>query len=149
MIRKASLAAAVALSAATAVSVASPAEASSAIKVIKVYYDSPGSDTRTNTSINGEYVVLKNMTTSARSLSRWTVRDNSSHVYTFGSFTLGAGKTVTLRTGKGTNTSTTRYWGSTSYIWNNDTDRATLKNSAGTAISYCAYNSTAVDYKIC
>jgi hypothetical protein len=35
-----------------------PADAAPAVKIIKVYYDSPGTDTRTNTSINGEYVVV-------------------------------------------------------------------------------------------
>ena len=127
----------------------SPAEATPVVKVVKVYYDSPGTDTRTNTSINGEYVVLKNMTTSSRSLTGWTVRDLQSHVYKFGAFTLGAGKTVTIHTGKGTNGAAVRYWGLASYVWNNDTDRATLKNAAGTTIHYCAYNSTAVDYKVC
>lgn len=37
--------------------------------------------------------------------------DASNHKYTFGTYTLGKGKTVTVRTGKGTNTSATRYQG--------------------------------------
>lgn len=125
------------------------AEATPALKVVKVYYDSPGTDTRTNTSLNGEYVVVKNMTTVTRSLTGWTVRDVSGHIYKFGTFSLGAGKTVTLHTGKGTNSATHRYWGQTNYVWNNDKDTAYLRNSAGTLIHSCAYNSTAVDYKNC
>lgn len=147
--RMRAVAAALALSTAAAVATAAPAEATPILKIVKVYYDSPGSDTRTNTSINGEYVVIKNMTTTARSLTGWTVRDTSAHIYKFGTFSLGAGKTVVLRTGKGTNSSTTRYWGQTNYVWNNDKDTAYLRNSGGTAIHYCAYNSTAYDYKNC
>jgi hypothetical protein len=128
---------------------ATPADATPAIKIYRIYYDSPGSDTRTNTSLNGEYVVLKNMTASSRSLTGWTVRDASAHIYKFGTLSIPAGKTVTLHTGKGTNSSTHRYWGSGSYIWNNDRDTGQLRNSAGTLIHSCAYNSTAVDYKYC
>jgi hypothetical protein len=40
--------------------IASPAEAASAIQIYRVYYDSPGKDTRSNSSLNAEYVVLKN-----------------------------------------------------------------------------------------
>jgi hypothetical protein len=140
----------VATAAAAALSATVPAQAATpVVKIVKIYYNSPGTDNRTNASINGEYFVLKNMTTSSRSLSRWTVRDLANHVYTFGTFTLGAGKTVTVYTGKGTNTAASRYWGMGSYVWNNDTDRATLKSAAGATVHSCAYNSTAVDYKNC
>ncbi|MCW2673783.1 MAG: hypothetical protein JWP14_2372 [Frankiales bacterium] len=140
----------VAGAAAAALGVTTPAQAATpVVKIVKIYYDSPGSDTRTNVSINGEYFVLKNTTSTGRSLTRWTVRDLANHVYTFGTFTLGAGKTVTVHTGKGTNTAASRYWGLASYVWNNDADRATLKSAAGTTIHTCAYNSTAVDYKYC
>jgi hypothetical protein len=140
----------VAGAAAAALGVTTQAQAATpVVKIVKIYYDSPGSDTRTNASINGEYFVLKNTTSTSRSLTRWTVRDLANHVYTFGTFTLGAGKTVTVHTGKGANTAANRYWGLGSYVWNNDTDRATLKSPAGTTVHACAYNSTAVDYKTC
>jgi hypothetical protein len=134
---------------ATAVLAPAPAEATPAIKIYKIYYNSPGSDTRTNTSLNAEYVVLKNMTSTTRSITGWTVRDASAHVYTFGSLSIPAGKTVVLHTGKGTNSSTQRYWGSGNYVWNNDKDTAYLRNSAGTLIHSCSYSSTAVEYKYC
>lgn len=44
--------------------------------------------------------------------------------------------------GKGSNTSTHRYWGSSWYIWNNSGDAAYLRNSAGAAIDSCAWGST-------
>ena len=128
---------------------ATPAEATPAIKIYKIYYNSPGTDTRTNTSLNGEYVVLRNMTTTSRSITGWTVRDAAGHIYKFGTLSIPAGKIVTLHTGKGTNSSTQRYWGSGNYIWNNDRDTGYLRNAAGTLIHSCAYNSTAVAYKYC
>ncbi len=67
-------------------------------------------------------------------MTGWTLRDQSNHVYKFGTFKLGPGKSVTVRNGKGTNTSTTRYWGSSYYIWNNSGgDSATLRTSTGTS----------------
>jgi Lamin Tail Domain len=126
-----------------------PAQASPALQFRRMQYDSPGKDTRTNASINAEYVVIKNTSSSSKSLTGWTVRDASSHVYTFGKFTLAASATVTLRSGKGTNTKWTRYWGSGNYIWNNTGDKATLKNAAKTTIDTCTWTSAGVGYKNC
>ncbi|WP_248965429.1 lamin tail domain-containing protein [Sphaerisporangium perillae] len=144
--------------AAGVVVVSQPAYAAGpAIQITKIYYDSPGSpDSGANSSLNGEYVQIKNTTKKAVSLKGWNLRDKtnrSDHVYTFGTFTLGAGKTVTVRTGKGTNTATTRYWGRSggtlAYIWNQAKDTAYLRNASSTLVDSCSYNSTRYDYKIC
>jgi hypothetical protein len=113
----------------------SPAHAASAVRIASVQYDSPGSDGGSNSSLNAEWVRITNYSSSRKSLSGWTLRDTSSHVYHFGTFSLGAGKSVRIHTGSGTNSSTDRYWGSSSYVWNNDDDKAILKNSAGTTVS--------------
>ena len=126
-----------------------PAHAAGSIHLYKIYYDSPGSDRGGNTSINGEYVQIRNTTSAAVNLRGWTLTDAANHKYTFGSFTLGKGKTVTIRTGKGTNTSTTLYQGRAWYVWNNDKDTATLKRANGTKADTCSYNSTRVDYTMC
>jgi hypothetical protein len=126
-----------------------PAEAASPIQFGRIQYNSPGTDRATNISVNGEYVIITNRGTTARSLTGWTVRDAQSHVYKFGTFTLGAGKSVKLRTGKGTNTSTTRYWGSGYHVWNNTGDKAYLRTSAGTSIDTCAWTSAGPGYKNC
>jgi len=94
-------------------------------------------------------VILKNTSTTARSLTGWTVRDANGYVYKFGTFSLGAGKSVVLRTGKGTNSSTTRYWGRSWYVWNNTGDKAYLRNASGTSMDYCAWTSTGSGYKNC
>ncbi|KRV46626.1 hypothetical protein AQ490_12200 [Wenjunlia vitaminophila] len=127
----------------------SQAQAAGSVHLYKVYYDSPGTDRGGNTSINGEYVQIRNTTTRGVSLRGWTVRDNTGYTYTFGTYTLGAGKTVTVRTGRGTNTATTRYWGRSWYVWNNTSDKATLKRSTGTVVDTCAYNSSRYDYRMC
>ncbi|MDP9868239.1 hypothetical protein J2S55_007505 [Streptosporangium brasiliense] len=46
---------------------------------MKVYYDSPGSDLRSNASLNGEYVVIKNTTRTAIDLAGWTLRDKTGY----------------------------------------------------------------------
>jgi hypothetical protein len=124
--------------------VAAPAQAATpAVMITKVYYNSPGSDNRSNTSLNAEYVRLTNKRSSTINLKYWTLRDKSSHVYKFASnFYLKPGYSVYIHTGKGTNTSTHRYWGSGNYIWNNTGDAAYLRNSAGTGIDSCSWGSS-------
>ena len=145
-----SLTAAAAVAAAATVSLLpSQAEAAGSVHLYKIYYDSPGSDTGANSSLTAEYVQVRNTTSGNVSLTGWTLRDAAGHTYTFGTYTLGAGKTVTVRTGKGTNTSANRYWGRTWYVWNNTSDTATLKKSTGTTVDTCAYNSSRADYRMC
>jgi hypothetical protein len=120
--------------------VGGPAEAAGPLQLGRINYNSPGSDSASNTSVNGEYVVVKNTSTSAtRCLTGWTVKDVANHTYTFGSFCLGAGKSVYLYSGKGTNTATRRYWGSGWHIWNNTGDTAYLRNSSGTLMDSCKW----------
>jgi hypothetical protein len=114
---------------------AGPADAASAVRISAVQYDSPGSDTGSNYSLNGEWVKITNYASTRRTLTSWTLRDTSSHVYRFGTFTLGAGKSVRIHTGKGTNTATDRYQGRGAYVWNNTGDKAILRNASGTTVS--------------
>ena len=129
--------------------VSGPAEAAGPIQFGRAQYDSPGADTSSNASINAEYIVIRNTGTRAVSLTGWTVRDALPATYKFGTFTLGAGKTVVLRTGKGTNSATTRYWGMSRYVWNNTGDKALLRNAAGTAVDTCGWTKVGVGYVNC
>jgi hypothetical protein len=119
-----------------------------AIRIVKIYFDSPGSDTGSNSSLNAEWIRLKNTGSRGKYLTGWTIRDASGHVYVFGTYRLGAADRVTIHTGSGSNTSAHRYWRSDWYIWNNTGDTAKLKNRAGTLIDRCSY-SGAGDYKVC
>ncbi|WP_318210995.1 MULTISPECIES: lamin tail domain-containing protein [unclassified Streptomyces] len=125
------------------------AQAAGSVHLYKIYYDSPGTDRRSNTSLNAEYVQIRNTTGAAVNLRGWTLTDAANHKYTFGNFVLGKGKIVTVRTGRGTNSATNVYQNRGAYVWNNDRDTATLKKSNGARIDTCAYNSTRVDYKWC
>jgi hypothetical protein len=125
---------------AAALAPASPAFATSAIRLGRIQYDSPGTDTRSNTSLNAEWVTIRNTGTHRVNLRGWTLRDTSSHVYTFGTtYYLRAGTSVRIHTGSGTNTATNRYWGRRAYVWNNDGDTAILRNASGTGIDRCTW----------
>ena len=114
--------------------------ASAGISITKIYFDSPGSDTGSNSSLNAEWIRLKNTGSTGKYLTGWTIRDPAGHVYRFGTYKLGAGNSVTVHTGSGSNSAGHRYWGSDGYIWNNGGDKARLKNAGGTVIDTCSYS---------
>jgi hypothetical protein len=151
MLRRFAMLAVSVLVAVASLAVASaPAQAAGAIQFRRIQYDSPGTDTGSNTSLNAEYFQLKNVTTRTFNLYGWTVRDAAGNTYRFGStFYLRPGYTVTVRTGKGTNTSTTRYWGRSWYVWNNTGDKAYLRTPSGLLVDYCAWTSVGAGYKYC
>jgi hypothetical protein len=119
-----------------------PAVASAAIKVDTIAFDPSGSDT--SAKLNQEWVRIKNTGNKAKKLTGWTLRDKGSiHVYKFPSFTLKAGKAVKIHTGSGSNDKNDLYWGQGWFVWNNDGDKATLKNGAGKKKDTCGYSSSA------
>ena len=147
--RFSSLCAALAAAALALPLAAAPAQAAAAkpkVKIIRIYFDSPGSDRGGNRSVNAEYIRIKNYGKTAVSLDGWTVRDDAWR-YTFDGFTLRAGKTVTLRSGRGKDTSTTLYWGRRWYVWNNDKDVAYLRDAAGKLIDSCSYTRRSAKYR--
>jgi hypothetical protein len=139
-----------AISATTAALIVAPAaQASGSVHIAKIYYNSPGADHRSNASLNAEWVTITNSTSTGRSLKGWTLTDASSHKYTFHTFTLGAGKTVKVHTGSGSDTSKNKFQDRRAYVWNNDKDTATLKKASGTKVDSCSYNNSHVAYKVC
>jgi hypothetical protein len=125
------------------------ASAAPCVRINRIWYDSPGKDTGSNSSLNAEWIRLRNYCGTARSLTNWTIRDVARHVYRFGTFRLGAGKYLKLHTGRGTNSATDRYWGRSWYVWNNDLDTAYLKNRFGSLMDRCAYSNRYADYANC
>lgn len=138
-----------AISGLAATAMPSAQAATGSVHIAKIYYNSPGSDTGSNSSLNAEWVTITNSTSSARSLKGWTLTDASSHKYTFKTFTLGAGKTVKVRTGSGDDTSATKYQDRGWYVWNNNKDTATLRRANGTKVDACSYNNASVASKTC
>ncbi|WP_141704499.1 lamin tail domain-containing protein [Planobispora rosea] len=149
MFRRAVLATAIASLA--AVPLAQPAAAAApAVQITRLYYDSPGVDRRSNSSLNAEYVTILNTTRRAITLQGWTIRDKTGYAYAFGpDVVLGAGKRLTLRTGQGDDGTSTVYWNRRQYVWNNDKDTAYLRRADGKLIDSCSYNSTRYDYTNC
>jgi|GEM_PF-2360767 len=119
-------------------------DAAARIKITKIFFDAPGPDTNpTNSSLNAEFVAVKNMTTLPVLMTGWKLNDAQSHSFTFPTgFTLAAGKTVRVHTGKGLNSSSDLYARSGSFIWNNTGDTATVRNSFGSIASTCKYPNT-------
>ena len=117
------------------------AVATGGVKIVQIYFDSPGSDTGSNASLDAEWVKVKNVTGSRRTITGWTLRDAANHVYRFGTTTIGAGATLRVHTGRGRKNATNRYWGQDWYIWNNTGDTATLRNARGTLVDRCHYTS--------
>lgn len=125
--------------------VAIPAEAATSLRFGRFYADQPGRDTPyTTTRLNREYIQVRNATRKTISLSGYLIHDRGSkHTYRFPkTFRLGAGKTVTVHTGKGRNTSTNLYWGMRSMVWNNTSDTAYLVKGR-TTVTTCTYKQTA------
>ncbi len=92
----------------------------------------------TGLDLQNEWVSVRNTGSAPVQLAGCTVSDAANHVYTFPSFVLAAGATVTVHTGPGTNSATDLYWGLGSSVWNNTGDTATLKRPDGTVISSLA-----------
>jgi len=139
--RTLSILAAAAIAIAGTLAASGPASAATpSLRFHGAQYDSPGKDTRTNASLNNEWISLVNSGTKAVNLSRYTVRDASNHVFTFGNVTIPAnGGRIWLHTGKGTKNAKNAYWGSGNYIWNNTGDTATLRNGAGKKLDACSW----------
>ncbi|MGQ4271397.1 lamin tail domain-containing protein [Nocardiopsis changdeensis] len=97
--------AAAALTAATLMS--APAQAASttgALMITHVRPNASGSDTNSNTSLNGEYFVIKNVTTRTVNVGGY-VPDITTNTYgrPLPSYNLPAGAVAYVRTGSGTN----------------------------------------------
>lgn len=84
-----------------------------------VNYDANGSDPA---NINGEYVRILNQSTGTLDLSGWWLRDSShDRRLTFAKgTTVGPGKYLTVRVGKGTHTTKNKYWGFDAPMFSNE-----------------------------
>jgi hypothetical protein len=124
-----------------------PAEAAvPPIQIVKVWYDSPGKDTRSAASLNAEYVTLLNTTNKPIDLAKWIVRDETGYKYRFGTFTLKPGKKVTVRSGSGGDTTTTVG----QYVWNNPGDTTTIYRASDLKkIDTCTWKKIGSGYTNC
>ncbi|MFF1453418.1 lamin tail domain-containing protein [Streptomyces sp. NPDC058274] len=140
------LAGAVAL---TGTFLSTPAQAAGGVTIYRVYFDSPGTDNRSNASLNAEWVQIKNTSSSTISLKNWTLLDASRHKYTFLDVKIGAGSTKKVRTGSGSDTAANKYQDRGAYVWNNTSDTATLYKSSGTKADSCSWTTRDPSDKYC
>jgi hypothetical protein len=108
------------------------------VKFVASNFNAPGDDNYMP-QLNQEWVRIKNTCATKKSIGSWRIHDyNRNHTYRFPStLSIAGGATITLRSGTGTNSATTRYW-QRSYgaVWNNTPpERAYLRNAAGSLIS--------------
>jgi hypothetical protein len=116
------------------------APASAAIRITKIYFDSPGKDTGTNQSLNEEFLVVKNTGTRTRRLGGWRLRDADGNVFRFIRLRVEAGDRVRIHTGRGRDRPHNLYWDFTHYVWDNSGDTATLKNRQRRVVDHCSYS---------
>ncbi len=71
---------------------------------------------------------ITNNTRQAVNLDGWKLSDRDGHTYTFHHYRLEARSTVRVHTGIGRDTRHDLYQDRRAYVWNNDSDTATLRN---------------------
>jgi len=119
---------------------ATPAQAAGNVKLLKAQYDSPGSDDRSNSSLNAETIVLYNSGSTSVSLKGWTLRDETGYTYHFLPVKIGAGQKLRVHTGRGDDTGHDVYWDRRAYVWNNTSDTATLRKASGDVKDTCSWD---------
>lgn len=89
----------------------------------------------TDLNLQEEWIQISNIGSSPVSLDGWKIEDEGSkHTYTFPSYTLNAGSTVTVYTGKGTDSEIELYWQLDDPILNYD-DTVYLYDDSGKLVS--------------
>lgn len=111
----------------------------STVEISRIWYDSPGPDYRSPTSLNAEWVAITNRTRRTVDLRGWELSDRGGHTYEFESTRLAPRATVYVRTGSGRDSLTYKYWGMRNYVWNNDTDSAKVVDGRGRFVDSCSY----------
>ncbi|MET8516029.1 lamin tail domain-containing protein [Streptomyces sp. NPDC005077] len=104
------------------------------VEISAVKADSPGWDTRTNRSLNAEWVAITNNDRRAVNLDGWTLRDEDGHRYRFDNVRLAGRATVRIHTGIGRDTRTDLYQDRRNYVWDNRSDTATLRDNRGRTV---------------
>jgi len=91
--------------------------------------------------LDEEFVAFKNEGERRVDLSGWTVGDEAGIEYRFPpGTTLDPGRRLTLRSGSGTDTDTTLYWGSTAPVWANLGDTVVVRDEEGRVRIRYSYN---------
>ncbi len=116
-----------------------PAEAAATIEIGTVSYNPPGPDAASNTSLNSEFVTLRNTGDQAVDLADWTIEDSAGNTFRFGSFSLEPARTIAVHTGSGKDTAEDLFWDRSAPVWGDGGDTATLRDANGATIQTCPF----------
>jgi hypothetical protein len=120
---------------------AHPHHRHSQVTIGKVRYDSPGYDTRSNRSLNAEWIQVRNTGHRAVDLKGWTLTNRSGQRYRFHHLRLRGHDSVIVHTGYGRDTRHDVYQDRPAHVWNNHHDRATLRDRRGHRVDTVTWNS--------
>ncbi|MER6521839.1 lamin tail domain-containing protein [Streptomyces sp. NPDC001553] len=98
------------------------------VEISRVQADSPGRDDRSNRSLNGEWVEIRNTTRQPVNLRGWTLRDSDGNRYRFNDVRIGGRATIRIHTGAGRDSRTDLFQGKRDHVWDNRADTATLRD---------------------
>ncbi|MCX4818976.1 lamin tail domain-containing protein [Streptomyces sp. NBC_01142] len=104
------------------------------VEISRVQADSPGRDNGSNRSLNAEWVEITNNTRRAVDLDGWTLRNRDGDRYRFDDVRVARHATVRIHTGVGRDTRTDLYQDRRHYVWDNRSDKATLRNDRGRTV---------------
>lgn len=109
---------------------------SGGLRFVSIVYDPDGDE---RYAPNTERVVIKNVTAATVNLADIVLRDEVGRAFTMPSYSLGAGRSVSVHSGSGTNGGGHLYARWNTAVWNNSGDVATLLAGDGALIDRCAY----------
>ncbi|KAB1986009.1 lamin tail domain-containing protein [Streptomyces triticiradicis] len=118
-------------SASVSASAAEPRFERSHVAISRVQADAPGFDDRSARSLNAEWVEITNSGRRGIDLDGWTLSDRQGNRYTFNHYRLAGRSTVRVHTGYGRDTSRDLYQDRRNEVWDNHSDRATLRTERG------------------
>ena len=82
----------------------------------------------TSKNPNDESIVIKNNGAEIN-MDGWQMKDEATHIYTFNNTMLGTGESVTIHSGKGSDSGNVLYWDLDTTVWNNDGDTVFIRDS--------------------
>ncbi|MEU5432241.1 lamin tail domain-containing protein [Streptomyces sp. NPDC020719] len=112
----------------------------SAVVIGKVQYNSPGRDDRSNRSLNGEWVEVKNTGHRAVQLRGFTLTASDGTRYRFHGLLLQGHSAVKVHSGVGRDSRHDVYQDRHHYVWGNNHDTATLRNDRGRILDTASWN---------
>ncbi|MFJ6785620.1 lamin tail domain-containing protein [Streptomyces yangpuensis] len=104
------------------------------VEISRVQADSPGREDRSNRSLNGEWVEIRNTTRNPVNLRGWTLRDSDGNRYRFDNVRIGGRDTIRIHSGHGRDTRTDLFQDRRDYVWDNRSDTATLRDDRGRTV---------------